>query len=389
MKEARQTGIKVLSRLTDAGYEAYFVGGFVRDFLLGLNTSDIDITTDARPDDVQRLFERTVLTGIAFGTVTVIFEDIPFEVTTYRRETRYDNHRHPSEMTFSDSLKEDLSRRDFTINQLVMDQAGNILDHFDGQLDLKKKIIRTINNPIDRFEEDALRMLRAFRFSARLGFDIEEKTLNAIEMKKTLITKIAVERIQDELFKLFQADHKKKALFAMIETGFHETLGIGEGLETLSEINGPYDALDAFTIIHIDDPLSDKAFKFSNRFMKDVDTLKSIHQKTKDKFFTARMLFDHGKPLCLRANHINRLLGFADQEDRIEELAATQKINSIKDLAFKGADIKKNLDPKKPSHISKVLDRLVDKVLQGETDNDRQALKKEARKLLDDLEKSE
>ncbi len=194
-------GEKILKKLNDAGYSAYFVGGCVRDKMMEKNPSDIDITTAALPDEVKRLFPHTIDTGLKHGTVTVIEENIPFEVTTYRVEADYENHRKPKSVEFVDDITKDLSRRDFTINAIAYNQTEGLVDPFCGREDIERKIIRCVGNPLDRFEEDALRMLRGVRFACQTGFEIEENTLSAIKEKAHLLKFISVERIFAELKK--------------------------------------------------------------------------------------------------------------------------------------------------------------------------------------------
>ena len=163
---------QVLARLQEAGYEAYVVGGCVRDSLLRRDPQDWDITTSAAPEQVKALFRRTVDTGIQHGTVTVMMDREAFEVTTYRIDGEYEDGRHPREVTFTSNLEEDLKRRDFTINAMAYSDREGLVDLFGGVEDLKNGVIRCVGDPLDRFGEDALRILRAIRFSAQLGYEI-------------------------------------------------------------------------------------------------------------------------------------------------------------------------------------------------------------------------
>lgn len=203
----------ILKTLEDAGYEAYIVGGCVRDAILLKNPSDYDITTNAKPNDVKRLFKNTYDTGIKHGTVTVVFyeQNIPYsyEVTTYRIDGKYDDSRHPKDVVFVDNLKEDLLRRDFTINAMAYNDKKGLVDEFGGLVDLKKRIIRAVGNPKERFTEDALRLLRAIRFSAKLGFTIDDDTEEAISMIAPNLINVSKERIQVELTKTITSDNPK------------------------------------------------------------------------------------------------------------------------------------------------------------------------------------
>lgn len=198
---------QIITRLMEAGYEAYVVGGCVRDAVLGRSAADWDITTNAKPEQVKALFSRTIDTGIQHGTVTVLQGREGFEVTTYRIDGEYQDGRHPSEVIFTPSLLEDLKRRDFTINAMAYNEVEGLIDAFDGMEDLKNGRIRCVGDPKERFTEDALRILRAVRFSAQLNFEIEENTRAAITEFAGSLTRISAERIQTELVKLLTSDH--------------------------------------------------------------------------------------------------------------------------------------------------------------------------------------
>lgn len=197
----------IIGRLMQHGHEAYAVGGCIRDSLLGRCPSDWDITTSAKPAEVKRIFARTVDTGIQHGTVTVLDGRDSFEVTTYRIDGEYEDGRHPKEVTFTPSLLEDLKRRDFTVNAMAYNESGGLVDAFDGAGDLGRGVIKCVGSPADRFREDALRMLRAVRFAAQLGFTIECGTENAIRQLSADLGKISAERIQAELTKLVVSPH--------------------------------------------------------------------------------------------------------------------------------------------------------------------------------------
>ena len=199
--------IQIIEKLNRAGHEAYVVGGCVRDSLIGRVPGDWDITTSALPQEVRRLFKRTVDTGLQHGTVTVMLGADAFEVTTFRTDGAYSDGRHPDTVTFVDSLREDLSRRDFTVNAMAYHPETGLVDLFGGLSDLKSGIIRAVGDPVQRFTEDALRMMRAVRFSAQLGFKIEENTFRAIRPLAERLRMVSKERIQTELNKLLVSDH--------------------------------------------------------------------------------------------------------------------------------------------------------------------------------------
>ena len=200
----------IIETLEANGYEAFAVGGCVRDTLLLRVPGDWDITTSAKPEEVKTLFSHTIDTGIQHGTVTVMKNHVGYEVTTYRIDGEYEDARHPKEVIFTANLVEDLKRRDFTINAMAYNDRAGIVDEFDGIKDLEEKVIRCVGEPRERFSEDALRMLRAVRFAAQLGFSIDEKTKEAIKELAPTLAKVSKERIAVELIKILVSDHPEE-----------------------------------------------------------------------------------------------------------------------------------------------------------------------------------
>ncbi|WP_294405754.1 CCA tRNA nucleotidyltransferase [uncultured Clostridium sp.] len=192
----------ILDTLYENGYEGYMVGGCVRDLILNREPNDYDITTNAKPDVVASLFDKVILTGIKHGTVTVVINQEQYEVTTYRNDGEYQDSRHPENVEFVNNIKEDLSRRDFTINAMAYNKKNGLVDYFNGIADLNNRIIRTVGNPEKRFKEDALRMLRALRFAVQLDFELDESILKTIKILCSSIEKISKERIREEFNKI-------------------------------------------------------------------------------------------------------------------------------------------------------------------------------------------
>lgn len=286
--EMPQAVREIIDRLESAGYEAFAVGGCVRDAVLGRIPADWDITTSAMPEEVKALFKRTIDTGIQHGTVTVMVEHVGYEVTTYRIDGEYEDARHPKEVSFTSNLIEDLKRRDFTINAMAYNDRVGIVDEFDGIGDLENKIIRCVGNPKDRFGEDALRMMRAVRFSAQLGFSIDEQTKEAITELAPNLEKISAERIQVELVKLLVSDHPDY-LRTAYETGITAVVLPEFDACMKCEQNHPY---------HI--------------YSVGEHTLQSLLHVEKDKTLRLTMLFhDFGKPLTYSKNEdgISRFYG--------------------------------------------------------------------------------
>jgi len=214
---------KILQKLIDNGFEAYLVGGCVRDIILKRKPKDWDITTNAKPEEIQKIFSdsfyenRFFTVGVKTGSEDPTLKVV--EITTFREEGKYSDYRHPDEVRFAEKLENDLKRRDFTINALAMDINGKIIDIFGGLDDIKRKLIKTVNNPEDRFKEDPLRMLRAIRLACELNFEIEEKTFNAIKEYASFIQFIAKERIRDEFIRIIMSKNAVKGIELMKESG--------------------------------------------------------------------------------------------------------------------------------------------------------------------------
>ena len=282
---------EIIETLESAGFEAFAVGGCVRDAVLGRIPADWDITTSAMPEEVKALFNRTIDTGIQHGTVTVMKEHVGYEVTTYRIDGEYEDARHPKEVSFTSNLVEDLKRRDFTINAMAYNDRIGIVDEFDGIGDLEKGIIRCVGEARDRFGEDALRMLRAVRFSAQLGFQIDEATKAAISELAKNLEKISAERIQVELVKLLVSDNPDYLRVAY-ETGITAVV--------LPEF-------DAIMKCEQNDALHEETVG--------EHTLKSLLQVENGKVLRLSMLLhDFGKPLtCSRTEEgVTRFFGHPD-----------------------------------------------------------------------------
>jgi len=219
IQPSRATAVEIVHRLQTAGFSAFWVGGCVRDVLLGREPGDYDIATSARPEQVEKLFKRTVAVGRKFGVMVVVEHGRPFQVATFRAEADYRDGRHPEQVTFGDA-QADAQRRDFTVNGLFYDPVAEKLhDWVGGEKDLRAKIIRTIGSPGERFAEDHLRLLRAVRFAAQLGFEIEPQTFAAVRTLAPKIELISAERIRDELIKLFSPPHAARGLDLLLKSG--------------------------------------------------------------------------------------------------------------------------------------------------------------------------
>lgn len=236
--------INILEKLETAGFEAFLVGGCVRDLLLGREPKDWDITTNAKPEDIQKIFPDSFYEN-EFGTVGVKTdsEEIPVvEVTTYRKEEAYTDKRHPDRVEFTSKLEDDLSRRDFTVNALAMASSGEVKDFYEGRKSLENKLIRAVGKPEDRFEEDALRLVRAVRFAAQLDFSIEDKTKKAIHEKAELLKVISKERVRDELIKIVDSENAEEGIRLLGELGLlkHVLPELEEGIGVEQNLHHKY-----------------------------------------------------------------------------------------------------------------------------------------------------
>lgn len=351
-KEAEE----IIAILESSGHQAYLVGGCVRDALMGRIPMDYDICTSALPEQVIPLFEKTVPTGLKHGTVTVIIHSLPFEVTTFRTDVEYTDHRRPDAVLFSASLSEDLKRRDFTINAMAFHPANGIIDPFDGAGDLQKKVIRTVGNPQKRFNEDALRMLRAIRFKARFGFSIDNAALNAIREMAGTIKYVSRERILAEmngiLLSLFPEEIK-----VIFETGLADYIFPVCGavvpkpgkLKLLPEkLSLRWAALLREIGITGESELQPfcGSMKMSNTLMKDIlETSALLGRKLPENGYSLRKtISEAGIPIFHDALAFSEVTGapgadFITIRQLLKDITTQQQCTRLADLAINGSDL--------------------------------------------------
>ena len=379
--------LPVMQQLVDAGYEAYFVGGSVRDMLLHKPISDVDIATSATPQEVKEIFPHTVDVGIKHGTVMVIYHKEGYEVTTFRTEEGYEDFRHPDKVTFVRSLEEDLKRRDFTINALAIGIDDQLMDFFDGIGDLERQCIRCVGDAKERFNEDALRMFRAVRFVGQLGFQVEEETKNAISLLKMNLSKVAVERMKVEFEKMIQSSYRKDALKLFVETGLYQACplfdGKGEILLKLAEFPLKEMSVLQAWILFVDAlNLSDKevshllkSWKSSNEQIRDVLVGYRTYRARKEEEWNFFLAYDCPYEV---ACEVEQLLIVQDKSSSMEGLEATYHslpIRSMNDIHLNGHDIIRilKLDKKGPI-IGQVLKTVEKMILEQSIQNDAEIL---------------
>lgn len=248
-----KAALKIINILNDHGFLAYIVGGYVRDKLLNIYTEDIDITTNALPQDLINIFNTKSSTSVLYLSTVVIFEDYEFEVTTFRSDVLYKDHRHPITQV-ANNLSDDLIRRDFTINALVLDINEKIIDLYGGLLDINNKLVKTIGDPYKRFDEDVLRILRGIYLTSKLGFDIESNTLKGMAYNAKYLTLLSIDRITEELSKIISYDNYKKALLYLQETSSSKYIGIDKAIAKIlkSDLKPTIDDIYSLSIYYKD-----------------------------------------------------------------------------------------------------------------------------------------
>lgn len=376
----------VLQTIERAGYEAYFVGGSVRDTILGKPLHDVDIATSAYPNEIKHLFKRTVDTGIEHGTVMILDHGEGYETTTFRSESTYTDFRRPDRVTFVRSLAEDLKRRDFTINALAMREDGEVIDLFNGLSDLKQKRIRAVGDPQERFHEDALRMMRAVRFASQLDFTIVPATLDAITAHADLLAKIAVERTQVELLKLLQGQTPQKGLVPFMTTQLwqycpdftaHE-----DALTRLTNqlINGVANETTAWTLLTSAFDLANSAigsflrhWKTSNQMITAVQTATRAAQELRQHDLGAWQVYQCGADLLPVANQVATILGAPDRLVTLRAAWAALPLHQKRELAVTGRDLMAaGIQP--GPQLGALLQDLEYRVVRGELSNDQMIL---------------
>ncbi|RRK10980.1 CCA tRNA nucleotidyltransferase [Lactiplantibacillus garii] len=388
----------VLETIEAAGYEAYFVGGCVRDTILGKPLHDVDIATSAFPAEVKGLFKRTVDTGIEHGTVMILDHGNGYETTTFRTESGYQDFRRPDQVTFVRSLKEDLKRRDFTINALAMKTTGEVIDLFDGLSDLKAGVLRAVGVAEDRFHEDALRMMRAVRFASQLDFKIEPATLQAVTDNAALLTKIAVERTRVEWEKLLLGQTPVRGLNALLSTGLYQYMPLmadqRAALERLV-------ALPAWQLTTVESAWTLLCWLTQRRSVASVRQFLKVWKTSNDLIthvtaavvalaalqangqLTSQENFDTGLDALTTANQVATVLGFGQSQAKLAAVYAALPIHDKHELAINGGDLLKHQLVTPGPAMGQVLAACLRAVITGQVSNEPAKLLDFARMVAD------
>ncbi len=375
----------ILEQIQDNGFEAYYVGGSVRDYVMGRNIHDIDITTSATPDEIESIFSHTIPVGKEHGTINVVFNDENYEVTTFRAEEDNVDHRRPSGVTFVRDLYEDLQRRDFTMNAIAMDTAYKLYDYFDGQQDINNRIIRTVGIAEERFQEDALRMIRCLRFQSQLSFDIAMETFEAMRTQMADIKFLSIERIVIELTKLMRGINVEESFNHLKSLKAFNYMPYFEQLD-MNQINvtEPIDLelLIAIVSVKFDINYSLKPLKLSNRQVKDINqyiqimnALPSIITKEQLKMF----VYDYDTNLIknvmvaadvLKANDIQGHEPLIVNLQTIDETLHRLPMHNRKDMMVNGGVLMAHLNAKSGPWLKDVLRQIEIAIVTGKVSNE-------------------
>ncbi|CYV64525.1 CCA tRNA nucleotidyltransferase [Streptococcus suis] len=382
-----QEALPILEKIKATGYEAYFVGGSVRDAILGRPIHDVDIATSSYPQETKQIFSRTIDVGIEHGTVLVLEGKKEYEITTFRTEEEYVDFRRPSQVSFVRSLEEDLKRRDFTVNAFALDEEAQIVDLFDGMTDLENRTLRAVGIPAERFNEDALRIMRGFRFAATLDFEIEPTTFEAMVETAPLLEKISVERSFIEFDKLLMADFWRKGLRAMIDSKAYNFLpdlaGKGEQLASmLSSLAEDFRFSTSeqawallFVCLGIDNIKSFlKKWKTSNDFQRNVVKLVEIYQLRQEGPVTKQICFKYGKEFLYLVEELRQAQGLVTDFAAIDKIDQALTIHDKHEIVVNGGHLMKTFDLKPGPVLGELLKEVEFQIVEGQLENEEQAI---------------
>ncbi len=385
----------VLQKIQAAGFEAYFVGGCVRDVLLHQSIHDVDIATSAYPSEIKELFSRTIDIGIEHGTVLVLWHEEQYEVTTFRTESTYQDFRRPDQVTFVRSLAEDLKRRDFTMNALALAENGTIIDLFNGLSDINQKIVRAVGDANVRFHEDALRMMRGLRFISQLDFTMAPDTLAAIEKHSQLLSFISIERIRIEWEKLVLGRARNRALRLFLATNcflycpqFEQQIeGLQKFIELpekqLTEVEAAWTLLmDCLDVPERQFVAFFKDWKLSNDTIKQIQKTYQGLQFRKHFPWNRWMVYTLGAEVVLRVESLLAYYNLEQSFVAIEELVQLLPIESLKDLKVNGHDLQHTFQKKPGKWLSDTLHFLEKQVVEGAVANQKVELLQAAENYL-------
>lgn len=345
--------LKLLKKIEDNGFKAYIVGGFVRDYILGIESHDVDICTNAKPKDIHTIFKGACLPNEEYGSVTVIVRNIRYEITTFRREYSYIGNRKPSSFEFIDDLHEDLKRRDFLINTLCIDRYGNILDILNGKKDLDNKIIHTVGNSYERFTEDAFRILRAIRFATTLNFELSNDIKSSILETKGLLKNISYERKREELDKIFTNPNVLYGVSLLQELKLDQVLDI----PNLSKVKNFDDLMGVWAQLDVES----NTYRFTSNEKELIHGIKvALDMDNYDPY----ILYQYGLYVNSVAAGIKNL-----DKRKVTLIYNELPIHSKKDIVINGRDIATILNREPGEYIRVIFNDIEKKVVASKLDN--------------------
>jgi len=348
----KEKALEVLKIFEDNGYVAYIVGGFVRDYLIGRKTLDIDICTNATPKEIIEIFECVKISDFSYGSVNIVYKKVKFDVTTFRKDIKYEDNRKPIKIKYISNLKDDLLRRDFTINTLCMNSNGEIIDLLNGKVDIENKLIKTVNNSKYKIKEDSLRILRAIRFATILDFEIDVKTKKSLLKYGYLLEKLSCNRKKDELTKIFSSVNKEKGRKLLLELKLDKYLGLSnlEDIVLCDDIIGIWSQLDVTNVYPFTKMEKENIMK-----IKELLNYKDIDEYTLYKYglYLSTVVYDIKKKDKVVLNEKYRNL----------------PIYNSKDINIKPMEIAIVLDRKPGSYIKDITHDLEKQIVYGTIDN--------------------
>lgn len=353
-----ESALKFLKVIEDNGFKAYIIGGFVRDYILGIESNDIDICTNAKPSDIRKIFKDNCLPNEEYGSVVVVVKNIRFEVTTFRREITYIDNRKPVEFEYVDTLEEDIKRRDFTINTICMNKDKELIDLLGGKEDILKGEINTVGDSVSKFSEDALRILRAIRFATILNFKLSDEVKQAIISTKHLLSNLSINRKKEELDKIFASIHVNYGVKLLLELGLDEELEI----PNLKNIKNYCGLIATWTLLEVDD-----IYPFTKN---EKSMMKDIREAMKENNLDPLVLYKYGL-------YVNSIVADIKGLDK-KQLAYKYEnlpIKELNEIKITGDEIIELLNIEPGKEISKIFSNLENKILLGELENDNQVLR--------------
>lgn len=389
MKEPFLSALPIIEHIQHAGFEAYFVGGSVRDLLLGKAIHDVDIATSATPAELKEIFPKTVDVGIEHGTIIVIWQGQGFEVTTYRTESEYKDYRRPESVEFVRNLTEDLKRRDFTMNAIAMDKEGKLVDPFEGKKALKESLIETVGSADERFQEDALRLMRAVRFVSQLGFRLEHRTERAIGTHAVLLKHIAVERTMLEMVKLLDGPNKSEAFNILITSGLYKYLPSIFSEKHVIEAAYSYQIsslkeegmwLLALYLLNNDDYAAQlKCWKLPSKKIKSlVRAIGFLHQRILQEW-TSFDLFSAGRETLVLVERVYQTIKHGSLEESVKIINNRfdqLPIKSRQELAITGNDLLLWTDVPSGPWMKELLEKIIRAVLNHDVANEKEEIRR-------------